>query len=48
MVKDFVDFYGKNIVNESTLIEGVKDFLIWSKKIIFQWRFVQINKNTWP
>ena len=32
MVKDFVDFYGKNIVNESTLIRGVKDFLIWSKK----------------
>ena len=32
MVKDFVDFYGKNIVNESKLIDGVKDFLIWSKK----------------
>ncbi len=31
MVKDFIDFYGKNIVNESTLISGVKDFLIWSK-----------------
>ena len=32
MVKDFVDFYGKNIVNESKLINGVKDFLVWSKK----------------
>ena len=32
MVKDFVDFYGKNIVNESTLISGVREFLIWSKK----------------
>ena len=32
MLKDFVDFYGKNIVNESTLIKGVKEFLIWSKK----------------
>jgi len=32
MIKDFTDFYGKNIVNESTLISGVKDFLIWSKK----------------
>ena len=32
MIKDFVDFYGKNIVNESTLINGVKDFLIWCKK----------------
>ena len=30
MVKDFVDFYGKNIVNESTLINGVKDFLLTS------------------
>ena len=32
MVKDFVDFYGKNIVNESTLIKGVKEFLVWSKE----------------
>jgi phosphoglycolate phosphatase len=32
MIKDFTDFYGKNIVNESTLINGVKDFLVWSKK----------------
>ena len=32
MVKDFVDFYGKNIINESTLIKGVKEFLIWSKE----------------
>ncbi len=32
MVKDFVDFYGKNIVNESTLIKGVKQFLIWAKE----------------
>ena len=32
MVKEFLDFYGKNILNESTLIKGVKDFLIWSRK----------------
>ena len=32
MIKDFQDFYGKNIVNESTLINGVKEFLVWSKK----------------
>ncbi len=32
MIKDFTDFYGKNIVNESTLINGVKDFLKWSKE----------------
>ena len=32
MVKEFVDYYGKNIVNESKLIDGAKDFLIWSKE----------------
>mgnify|MGYP006056033019 FL=1 len=32
MVKDFIDYYGKNIVNESTLINGVKEFLVWSKE----------------
>ena len=31
MVKEFVNFYGKNIVNESTLINGVKEFLKWCK-----------------
>ncbi len=31
MVKDFVDFYGKNIINESTLVKGVKEFLKWCK-----------------
>ncbi len=32
MIKEFVDYYGKNIINESTLINGVKDFLKWSYK----------------
>jgi phosphoglycolate phosphatase len=32
MSKDFVSYYGKNIINESTLIEGVLDFLKWCKK----------------
>ena len=32
MVKEFVNFYGKNIINESTLINGVKDFLKWCKE----------------
>ena len=27
MSKDFVNFYGKNIINQSTLITGVKEFL---------------------
>jgi phosphoglycolate phosphatase len=32
MVKDFVNYYRKNIINESTLINGVKDFLRWCKE----------------
>ena len=32
MVNDFVNFYGKNIVNESTLINGVMEFLKWCKE----------------
>ena len=32
MVSEFVDFYGKNIINESTLIKGVKEFLRWCRK----------------
>ena len=31
MVTEFVDFYGKNIIKESTLIRGVKEFLNWCK-----------------
>ena len=31
MSKEFINYYGKNIINESTLIKGVKDFLIWCK-----------------
>ena len=32
MSNDFVKFYGKNIFNESTLINGVKEFLKWCKE----------------
>ena len=32
MIKEFVNYYGKNSKNESTLITGVKDFLIWCKE----------------
>ena len=32
MVKEFVNFYGKNIVNESTLVNGVKELLKWCKE----------------
>jgi len=32
MSKEFVDYYGKNIINESTLINGVKEFLKWCKE----------------
>ena len=32
MVKEFLDFYGKNIVKESKLINGVYNFLKWAKE----------------
>ena len=32
MVKEFVSFYGNNIINESTLISGVNEFLKWCKE----------------
>ena len=32
MVKEFIDFYSKNISIESKLIKGIKNFLNWSKK----------------
>ena len=32
MVKDFIKYYGENILQESQLIEGVEDFLKWSQK----------------
>ena len=31
MVKEFIDYYGKNIVVESKLLNGVLDFLEWCK-----------------
>ena len=31
MVKEFIDYYGKNIANESKLIKGVGEFLVWCK-----------------
>ena len=32
MVNEFINFYGNNILNESTLINGVEDFLKWCDK----------------
>ena len=32
MTKEFVDYYSKNILKESTLKEGVLNFLAWCKK----------------
>ena len=32
MSKEFISYYGKNILHESTLLNGVKEFLIWCKK----------------
>ena len=31
MVKEFIDFYGKNLVIKSKLIKGVQEFLDWAK-----------------
>ena len=31
MVKEFIDYYGKNIANESKLIKGVNELLDWCK-----------------
>ena len=47
MVTEFVDFYGKNIINESTLIRGVKEFLNWCKDQSYPWLFVRISKNVY-
>ena len=32
MTKEFINFYKKNILIDSTLVNGVKNFLIWCKK----------------
>jgi len=32
MVKEFINFYGNNILVESKLISGTKEFLIWCKE----------------
>jgi len=32
MVKEFIKFYGNNILVDSKLVDGSKDFLIWCKK----------------
>ena len=32
MTDEFISYYSKNILNESTLVSGVKDFLKWCKK----------------
>ena len=32
MVKDFISYYGANILNESTLINGIEYFLKWCKE----------------
>jgi phosphoglycolate phosphatase len=31
MTNEFISFYGKNILHDSTLINGAKEFLIWCK-----------------
>ena len=31
-LEEFINFYGKNILDESTLINGVENFLKWCKE----------------
>ena len=38
MSDEFISFYGKNILNESTLINGVKEFLKWCKNNKRMWK----------
>ena len=57
MVKEFINYYGKNIVVKSKLVNGVYDFLKWAKsKNIsmgvctnkqehFSCKFIKKNKN---
>ena len=46
MSKDFVEYYGKNIIKQSTLINGVKEFYNGAKKKKFLWLCALTNKNT--
>ncbi len=32
MSKEFISYYGKNILHDSTLLNGVKEFLVWCKR----------------
>ena len=48
MTDEFISYYSKNILNESTFVSGVKDFLKWCKKKIYLWLYVQIKLNIWP
>ncbi len=43
MVKEFIDFYGKNIVVKSKLVNGVYNFLNWAKSNV-----LKTSKSTIP
>ena len=45
MAKEFIKYYGDNILVESKLYKGVETFLKCVKKIIFRWQFVLIKLN---
>ena len=45
MVKEFIDYYGKNIAVESKLINGIKEFLNWSKEKNISMGVCTNNKN---
>ena len=45
MTDEFLSYYGNNILHESKLINGVKEFLNCVKKKIFLWLYVLIKLN---
>ena len=47
MVDEFIDFYSKNINNESKPIKGIFEFLDWAKSKTYPWVYVQIKEKFW-
>ncbi len=45
MTKEFIDYYAKNIDQNSKPLNGSIEFFKWAKNKIFLWVFVRISKN---
>ena len=48
MTKEFIDFYAKNIDQNSKPLNGTIEFLDWAIKQNISMQYVQINKNVLP